>query len=165
MSAYCTTTYLEDRISAAGKTLRIDDYSSSGTVQADLLTRIIENASAQVDLYLLSRYDSVTLAANTWVKHATADLAICILARRRGNPVPDPFAAQCKEVMEQLKLIKDGELPLPEAAERKDSVPVLSNVRVRLDPYPRTVVEQSRSTGVPAGYAQNTDTLDLPPRY
>jgi phage gp36-like protein len=160
MSAYCAETDLQDLISSSGETLRIDDYSA-GANQTALIARIIAKASAQVDLYLLKRYTAATLTASDWVKYATADLAMCILCRRRGNPVPEVFNAQCTTVMEQLQQIMDGLLALPGASERKDSVPVLSNVRTRLDPFPRTVVERSRSTGTPAGYAQATDRTDI----
>lgn len=164
MSSYCTSQDIVDRISSSGQTLRLDDFTAGANRDA-LIARIIENASAQVDLYLLPRYDAAVLAANTWVIHATADLALCILCRRRGNPPPGPIKEQCDAVLETMKEIKDGELALPEAPERKESVPVMSNVRVRLDPFPRTVVERSRSTGNPQGYPQNTDNLDYPPRY
>jgi hypothetical protein len=62
--------------------------------------------------------------------------------------------------MDRLEKIRLGLLAVPNLPIRKEMAPVMSNVRIRLDPFPRTVVEQTNSTGKPEGYNQHTDALD-----
>jgi hypothetical protein len=43
---------------------------------------------------------------------------------------------------------------------QKAAVPVLSNQRVRLTPFPQAITETGRSTGTQEGYTPNNDNYD-----
>ena len=60
-------------------------------------------------------------------------------------------------------ILAAGRLAIPNLPTRKTEAPVLSMPRIRLDPYPRTVIERNRGTttgGMPNGYTQRVDQSD-----
>lgn len=151
---YCTIKDLENRLSAEGVSARSDDEPP------DDLGDCINDASTQIDEHLYFLYDPAQLATSDWVRQRCADVAAFLLCERRGNPPPVGIAKKYERAMERLEMVQLGQLAVPALPVRKELAPVLSNVRVRLDPFPRVVVERSHSTGTPEGYQQNTDSLD-----
>lgn len=152
--AYCSQNDIINRLSADGVTYRTDD--NPPTTLGD----VIVDAGTQIDEHLFFLYDPNQLVQSDWVRERAADIASYLLCERRGNPVPPGIAAKYERTMERLEKIRLGLLAVPNLPIRKEQAPVLSNVRVRLDPFPRVVVERSNSTGTPEGYQQNTDSLD-----
>lgn len=156
MADYCTIEDIINRLSADGVTYRTDD------APPDDYGDVLDDASRQIDFYLLARYESDQLVTSSWVKHGCAVIASFLLCERRGNPVPRGIAGKFERLMEQLKLIQLGNVPVPGIVERRTAVPTMSNVRIRLDPHPRTVVERNRSTtrNQPQDYVQHVDRLE-----
>jgi phage gp36-like protein len=154
---YCSITDVQNRLSAAGVTARVDD--TPPTSNGDVL----DEASRIVDEHAYLLYGA-NLTLSTVVKHWTANIAAYLLCERRGNGVPKGIAEKYDRAMESLKRVLKNGRQIPDIAQLKTACPVLSNQRVRLDPNPRVVTETSKSTGTPAGYVQNQDTLD-PPNY
>jgi phage gp36-like protein len=153
-AAYCTQNDITNRLSADGITYRTDD--NPPTALGDVIT----DAGTTIDEYLFFLYDPVQLATSDWVRERAADIATYLLCERRGNPVPPGIAAKYERTVEKLEQVRLGQRAVPNLPIRKEQAPVLSNVRVRLDPFPRVVVEPSNSTGKPQGYDQHRDSLD-----
>ncbi len=151
---YCQQTDVQNRLSADGVNYRIDD------VPPSTLGDVLTDASTQIDEHLFFLYDPAQLATSDWVRERCADIAACLLCERRGNPVPPGIQAKYERTMNRLEKIRLGLLAVPNLPIRKEMAPVLSNVRIRLDPFPRTVVERANSTGNPQGYNQHLDYLD-----
>lgn len=153
--AYCTANDIYNRLSQDGVTYRTDD------IPPTTLGDVIGDASAIIDEHCYFLYDPVNLQGVDWVRHRTADIATFLLCERRGNPVPQSIARKYEYAMDRLQKIQLGIRQIPGVPVRKSAAPVMSNVRVRLDPFPRVVVERSNSTGTPENYSQNTDRLDF----
>lgn len=152
-SYYCTWDDVVGRLGADGADRRTDDDPSRRT---DLLRR----ATVKVNEYLLRLYSATALANSDWVREACADVAAYYACGRRNNPAGKTIATQYEETLASLKEMGSGVRPLPDAAQRKASAPVLSNQRVQLSPVPHTVTVPGTSTGTPAGYSQHRDAFD-----
>lgn len=111
---------------------RLDDDQSGDNNDAELafLTQAITWASARINLYCLGRHAAADLAASPIVSYWCSVIAAPMLAKRRGNPVPASLAQTYEEVMEDLKMVRSGEVSLADVATRDSSFPVWSNVRV-----------------------------------
>jgi phage gp36-like protein len=158
---YCTLADLQNRLSDDGVNLRVDD-------KPTVTTAVINRATTKLDGYLRPRYDPVTqLAASAWVTEACATVAAYYLCGRRANPVPATLRRDFEDLINpdgksgELQLIRRDQMNLPDVPMRKVEVPVLSQPRIRLDPFPRTVIERNRSTGQAQGYTQHADRLDF----
>lgn len=152
--SYCSVSDLNRRLSTAGIDLRVDDdTTTAGTA--------ITDASTEINGYCQTRYDPVSLAASAWIRKKCTDIATFFVCERRGNPPPGSVKRAYDQAIEDLKLVESGTKKIADAPGRKTSVPVLSAPRIQLIPYPRTVIEQSRSTGNPEGYPQFTDKNDF----
>ena len=158
MADYCAIADVQNRLSADGVTYRTDD--TPPTTYGDVL----DEASREIDFYLLARYDGDLLATSDWVKHQCAVIAAFLLCERRGNPVPRGIAGKYERTIAKLEKIQTGtgNVGVPGIVERRTAVPTMSNVRIRLDPAPRTVVERNRSTtrNRPQDYVQHADRLE-----
>ena len=157
-TAYCTIDDVANRISKDGIFARIDD------VPPDAYGDCIDEASRMIDEYCYLQYGS-NLALSNVVKHWTANIATYLLCTRRGNPAPVGIVHDRYErAMKTLEAVLHNGRQIPDIAQLKSAVPVMSNVHIQPWPYPHTVVEGStrRSTGTAAGYRRNTDTLDAP---
>lgn len=154
ITEYCTSDDLLNRLSAIGVIDRADD------TPPDDLGEVIARASIKVDQYCRLLYDQSRLAQSDWVREVTADIAAHLLCRRRGNP--SVFKEEYTESMEDLRRVQLGALQIPDIAARREMVPTLGNLRVRLDPFPRVVVERRRSAGPPVeDYQQHYDGLEF----
>lgn len=145
---------LQNRLSAEGVALRLDDAPPSE------LGDIQEDVGSVVDEHCLLAYTAANLLASRWVKQRSIDVGVVLLAERRGNDGTRSMMRKHDRAMERFELVRLGKLLIPDIPQRKAGVPVLSNVRVRLDPFPRTVVEPSRSTGTAEGYRRHRDRFD-----
>lgn len=158
MAVYCTWADVESKLSEAGADARIDDDSEA----AD---GIIDEASAEIDLYLYRHYDPSAFAANRWVKHACAIIAVGVACARRGNPVPKSFVPRLERKYGDLEQIDAGRKHVPGLTRRRTSVPTLSQARILMGPSgPRTVISRHRGTrrSPPTDYRQPTDPLEPP---
>jgi hypothetical protein len=155
VAVYCTSADVVSRLSQAGVDSRTDDDPAAPAFLNDCTDR----ASATVDEHCLVHYSAANLGASRWVNKVCTDLAAVEVCRRRGNPVPAALEKEAERVLARLELVRKGLLEIPEVGKKKSEAPVLSNVRVRLDPFPRVVVERAVSTGTPEGYNRNDDAL------
>lgn len=163
---YATRTELEHIWSEFGVDVRLDD-DDDGVAQSGLVAAVLEEATVKVNYHLLARYSVATLAASAWVKWAAANIAACLLARRRGNPIPEAMQADCDEYLDALKEIKAGSTDLPAdaglASPEFDSMPSVSNLTVD-GRYRRRKVRRVASTSTgspPVGGPQQFNTRDL----
>lgn len=157
VTTYCTWTDVTNRISADAAALRVDD--ASAAAQADIL----ETASVEVNGYLQLNYDVSTLVLSNWVKFKTRDIAVYLLCLRRNHPVPVSVVALYEKAVKDLEKCQLGQMRLPDVPEGKANVPVLSNQRVTLSPFPRVVTTNPtthRSTGKQEDYIPNNDRYD-----
>ena len=153
---YCAISDVQNRLSADGVTYRTDD--APPTANGDVL----DEASREIDWYCLTQYAETDLATSRWVKHQCAVIASYLLCERRGNPVPSGIARKYDRLVKKLEAVQSGARVIPDLGRRRTDVPTVSNVRPRLDPFPRTVVERNRSSSRdrPTDYTQNADRFD-----
>jgi phage gp36-like protein len=136
LTPYCTQADLTNRLSADGVAYRTDD------VPPGVLGDVLAEAATVIDEYCRLGYDPTNLAQSDWVTKRATDIAAFMLCQRRGNPVPPGVAQKYERTLERLELVRLGRLSIPDAPGRRNQVPVLSNLRVRLDPFPRVVVDR-----------------------
>jgi len=155
MANYCTLKDVQRIFSVSGVNYRLDDDPA-------VISEVLGEASREVDMYLLTTYTADQLSGNDWVRYQTANIAAMLFAERRGNPPPSSIQAKYDRTMEKLQAIHLGQLRVPGLAPRRTDVPTLSQPRIRLDPYPRTVIERQRgsSRNRPTDYSQPADTLE-----
>jgi phage gp36-like protein len=157
---YCSLSDIQNRLSDEGVNLRVDDKPS-------VVDAVLQRAASKIDQYCRGRYDPTVLATSPWIKEACTTIACFYLASRRANPVPASLTADYEELLNpdgrhgDLRDIRSGALNIPEIAQRKPEIPVISQPRIRLDPFPRTVIEKNRGTGQASGYTQWQDRLDF----
>lgn len=153
VTSYITSAELQLEMSASGVSLRVTD-DAAATAQA------ISDASIEADGYAMRRYTRTVLAASDWYKLKVKHIAQYFLSTRTLNPCPQSAQVKYEKAIADLEKVQLGQMDLPDAAGRKEGVPVLSNIRIRVHPFPRTVVERGRSTGTPEGYTQHADSSD-----
>jgi len=156
-SVYTTSTKLQKRLSSTGVSLRLDD-------DATAVTQVIEEATIEVNGYCQLLYPISELAASDWVCLKCTDIAMWFLCARRNNPVPQVVQDRYDKALADLERVRAGSLQIPDAGMSKAAVPVLSNQRVRLWPFPHVVTERSQSTGTPEGYTGNDDPVEVSPQ-
>jgi len=153
---YCTRQDLINRLSATGVIDRADDGPPAE------LGDVIDNASTIIDEHCLLLYTPARLAVSDWVNQRATDIAASLLCERRGNPVSQGIAKPYERTMLRLEQVRLGVLSIPDIAARREAVPAMSNLRVRLDPVLRVVVERRRSAGPPVeDYQQHYDRLEF----
>lgn len=151
---YCTMDDIAVVLSQAGIDLRMDD---APPIDED---EILDEVGAIVDEYCFARYSPANLATSRWVKHRAKRIGAKVLCDRRGNLPPASIAANYDEILVRLEKVRLGQLNIADIPERKTAVPVLSVPRVRLRPFPHTVIEKTLGTGQPRDYKQIVDPLD-----
>lgn len=153
--SYTTAAAIQQKISADGYTLRLDD---SGADIQD----VIDEADAEIALHCELNYSVAELESSDWIAKKARAIALFHLCERRGNSVPKPVQRAYDVAIADLERVRLGRLQIPDAAPTKSMVPVVSNVRPYLRPHPRSVVEKGRSTGTPEGYVQKKDPAEYP---
>lgn len=126
---YCTSSDVENLLSASGVVGRLDDDEGGTNSGGELayLTQAINWATARVNLYVLSRHAAADLANSFVVNWYCTVIAAYLVSGRRGNPVASPLAEAYEEVMGELKAVRAGELTLADVATRDHSFPAWSN--------------------------------------
>ncbi len=157
VTLYCAWSDVEKRIGAEGADLRLDD---DGGSPATFKTDILETAATEVNFYLQLLYPVEQLARSNWVKFATRDIAVFLLCLRRNHPAPQGVQWARDNAIALLEKIQAGTAQVPDIGKTKADVPVLSNQRVNLSPFPRVQTVPGKSTGTPAGYDQASDDRD-----
>jgi hypothetical protein len=158
--AYCTVADVERVLSAAGLAAREAD---DPAVSDDLL----DEAASLVEEHVLPHYAAGDLSGNDWVTYCAADIAAFLWCERRGNPPPASIQAKYERRIKSLERVAANKTQIPGLARRRNSVPRLSNVRIKSGPVPHTVVERHRSPARerPQDYTQNTDPTERPADY
>lgn len=150
----CAADDVQKILSAAGVSLRIDD-------DATATDWAIDTASMEFQGFAGLLYNTAALAASNWVKKTVAWLAAEALCERRNNAPSKKLAKRCEKIREVGEDIRLGFFVIPDAPQNKQTVPVLSNQRVRLVPIPQVVTETGRSTGTQEGYIPTDDGMDF----
>ena len=153
ITTYCSWSDVTNRLGADGADARIDD---DPTTQTDVL----ESAAVEVNGYLQLHYAIAQLVLSNWVRFKTRDVAVFLLCLRRNHPVPQSVQFLYEKAIADLEKVRDGKMQVPDIGKTKADVPVLSNQRVTLWPYPQVRTVPAKSTGTPEGYSQNTDPTD-----
>lgn len=154
VTQYCSWADVTNRISVAAASLRIDDADPDlATLKADVL----DSAAVEINGYLGVNYAAATLAQSEWVRMKCRDIAVYFLCLRRNHPAPVSVLERYDKAIADLEKMESGVKKLPDVAEDKANVPVLSNQRVNLSPYPRVQNEQNNLTGKQEGYIPNND--------
>lgn len=151
---YCVQNDIDNEIGAAARATLTDDTPPT------TLRDAIREASTEIDSRLAMLYDPALMASSDWVTMRARVYASAALFRCRGNPLPGGLSAKLQRYEKELEEVQRGKRQIPDCAPRKACIPVLSNVRTKLDPFPHAVVEQGISTGNPSGYSQNQDITE-----
>ena len=150
---YTSSAAVQTRMGAVGVSLRTND-------DASRITQAIADASTEIDGYALLAYPAAALAASSWVEKQARDLSVFYLCAGRLNPIPQSVQTIYENCIKNLEKVRGGSFVIPDAAQSKCNVPVMSNVRIRMTPVPHTDVEMGRSTGTPDDYLQFVDPVE-----
>jgi len=151
---FCDFNDMSDVLSQHALDLRTDDNPPS------IWRNSIYRAGSKMTQYLVRRYDTASLAGNYWVCFNTAIVACYILCGGRGNTRPTSLVSDYKDTIESLKEVRSGLADIPDLAARRQSCPVMSNIRILLAPQPHARVHRSMSTttgGEVSAYQQIRD--------
>ena len=154
ITTYCTWSDVMKRVSAEAADLRIDDDPSAKT-------EVLEDAAIEVNGYLQLLYEVADLARSNWVSVKTRDIAVYLLCIRRNHPAPKSVQMRYDKAIQDLERVQAGATKVPDVAENKANVPVLSNQRVIMSPFPRVQTVTGKSTGKQEGYSPHDDQQDL----
>lgn len=133
---------IESLLSAEGLTLSLDDDrdGEEATKESARVAMAVGFATAKVDLFCQPSYDPSQLA-NSWsVWNWATILAAWWLRNRRGNPGPASLKEMKDEVMQELEMVRAGQMQVDSIGRRSTMAPAWSNVRVD----PRYRLHQSR---------------------
>ena len=152
---YCDLADGQRVLSMAGVNARIDD-------DPLCYPYLVDEASRDMDFFLWPHYSEAALSSSRWVRFKTAVFLAVLFCERRGNPVPKGLARKYNRTVLQLEMVQANQAQIPGLSRRRTSVPTLSNVRTRLDPFPRTVIERKRSGSAnkPTDYPRHDDHSD-----
>jgi len=134
MQTYCTQSDIEAIWPPTSLLASVDD-DTSGTLNATELgyiTRAIERAANHMNSRLAMRYTPADLAANKWCRDANAAIAAYWLATRRGVAAPAQLQQQYDAYTAALNEIAAGRLRVPDATDRADNVPGVTNFTIEL---------------------------------
>lgn len=146
---YCVAADVEYVLSAAGVTARLDDAEDGQRSVAEeaFLTRAIEIAAGKINQKVRHQYKLTDLAAgNDWLRDCNATLAAKSLAMRRGNPLPESLAQECKDYEAMLDRIRYGREQIPQQSPSFDHTPTVSNYTVeagKINHPVRVITEES----------------------
>ncbi len=127
--AYSTQSDLLEQISE-DKLIQLTDDLDAGTIDADVITRAIADADAQIDSYCGTRYEVPLSPVPVVVRKLSVDIAIYNLyARRKG--VPEDRQKRFEDAIRFLKDVSKGiaTLGADEPADDSDSGPEATTVK------------------------------------
>ena len=127
---YTSQPEMESIFSVDGIELRFDDDDDDALspTELDYLDDVIDEATDEVNLYLLDRYNASDLVNNLWVRRQASYIACHRASIRRGNP--DQYLRKYEEVIAQLQAVQSEELNIPRLPLAYDSRPGHSNLVV-----------------------------------
>jgi len=132
--------------------------SGINLVMGQRLVKSTQYATAQVKLYCTGRYNDSDLA-NSWsVNRWATVLASRWVGRRRALGCPRSIEKDAEECLEEMKMVRFGQLNIEDIGTRTAGWPFLSNVTndIHYD-YSRIRVEMPLSEPSPTQYGQLVD--------
>lgn len=108
--AYCTQSDLEGRY-GADRLASLADYDGDGSADADTVSSAIDDAQAEIDSYLQTRYSVPVDPVPKVLRVQTAKLAMYYLALQRDSVTEDLESAQ-KGVISWCKQVAAGQVTL-----------------------------------------------------
>jgi len=154
---YCTRFDMEVVFSELGIDARFDDSDDDVTPQSDVEERIcavIQDATDEMNIHLLHRYEDTVLATSRWVRRKAAIIACYFASRRRGNP--GQFADEYDRIMAQLDRIRKGRDFIPRLPTRFDPRPTVANMVVDRR-YRNTSIRVDQESSSPNVIGENPD--------
>lgn len=119
--------------------------------------------TAKVNRYLQQMYDSADLALSWSVYNWATVLACQWLCSRRGNPIPSSLVMLLRETLDDLEMVRSGDMVIEDIALRNTLAPCWSNVRLDRSGYSifkKLRVERSTSDRTRTNFPQKADLLD-----
>jgi len=118
--AYCT--YADVTMQLADQDITdLSDDSGVGALDADVVDRAIDDADAEIDGYLGSRYALPLASTPAILRKLSVDVAIYNLYSRRGNTIPDVRKDRYDKAVTLLDGIRAGDVSLGSTAPSADS--------------------------------------------
>lgn len=142
---YATQQSIENLYSAAAVLLRGDD-NDDGTLDAGLLTDVIDTATDTTNFYILPLYEASRANDNLWVRSRTTLIACWLLSQRKGDAAQ--FQTRYERVMAELEQVNKMQHFIPRLPLSSNLAPGVSNYHVD-DRYviAKTRVQQTISSG------------------
>lgn len=152
---YCTLDDMQRLFSTQGVTA-FSDHDGDGQDDASVTSDCIDQATEEINFYLLRWYSAAQLATSTLVNRWCTVLAVYFLCQRRGNPDPAVFQAEFERIMVKLETVKPGGFIIPGLAFKSDLRPSFSNLEVdRRFPFNRVRVVTENSDKIATTLVQN----------
>lgn len=159
---YSSLARVRSKMSIEGTLLRLDDVNGD-------ITDVLSEADQMIEEHCVGWYTEANLATSEWIAVSATVISVMLLCERRGNPAPASVQRQYerlvgtieKPLLGRLEQIRNGRFRIPGIPVREACVPVVSNQRPVLRPYPRMVTETRKSTGAVTDYTQKKDVAGL----
>ena len=103
--------------------VELTDDLNTGSIVDVMITRAIEDADGEIDLYCRKKYTVPFTTINDVIRKMSVDIAIYNLYSRRGSPPADRLARYLAAV-KKLQTIRDGDLQLDIAEIGPDSAAI-----------------------------------------
>lgn len=122
------------------------------------MARATQHGTSKVKLYCNQRYDDSQLVLSGTVNDWATIVGCKWLCSRRAQGVPKSIAEECKEAIEEMRMVQSGQLAIEDIGTRGVDWPSIANVivnsaydgmRARVQPF---ISEQT-----PTGYSQFID--------
>lgn len=161
--AYCTSTDIERYLSLTGaEAFAAHDIPDEPT--SEVYNDVINQATDEVNLYAIDRYDPADLATSKIVNRWATTFGAYFLTLRRGNPPPDSLAKDFDRVTKILERVQAGTLNIPNVGLRSRG-PTFDNLVVdRRYSQAKIRVQKENSSDSPTTLRQHTveylSTLD-----
>ncbi len=125
--AYATQADMINRFSTR-RIIELTDDSGQGVIDSEILSAVLDSASAEVDMYLRAGGWNVPLSSPYpgWAKTATENIAIYLLYQRRAR-VPEEIKNEYNRTIERLKAIAKQEIKLREDDDQDISIDVVAD--------------------------------------
>lgn len=122
------------------------------------MARATQHGTSKVKLYCNQRYDDSELVRSGTVNDWATIIACRWLCSRRAQPVPKSISEECKEAIEELKMVQACQLAIEDIGTRGVDWPTVTNVIVN-PAYDgmRARVQPNISEGTPTDYNQFID--------
>ena len=142
---YTSQTEIERIWSSAAALLRTDD-DQDDVAESGVWDDIVNEATDTVNLYLEKWYEPSDMAENLWVRRAATWVGAHLLSLRRGDP--GNYFDRYERIIAVLQEIWEGKRQVPRLAQRADTSPAMSNLRVdQRFAVKKIRVQESISTG------------------